>query len=68
MSEIGFFNQPFTEYKDKFKHFAFSYLRDKEAAEDIVMESFLYYWENRASLKNQNNIPAYLLRVEKIKA
>lgn len=67
MSEILFFNQLFTNYKDKLKYFAYSYLRDEAAAEDIVMESFTYYWERRESLENQDNIPAFLLKVVKNK-
>lgn len=67
MSEILFFNQLFTNYKDKLKCFAYSYLRDEAAAEDIVMESFTYYWERRESLENQDNIPAFLLKVVKNK-
>lgn len=67
MSEIIFFNQLFTNYKDKFKYFAYTYLRDEAAAEDIVMESFIYYWESRGSLENQENVPAYLLKVVKNK-
>lgn len=65
MSDITFFNQLFTEYKDKFKYFAYTYLRDEAAAEDIAMESFIYYWENRESIPNHENIPAYLLKVVK---
>lgn len=67
MSEIIFFNQLFTNYKDKFKYFAYTYLRDEATAEDIVMESFIYYWENRESLENHENVPAYLLKVVKNK-
>lgn len=67
MHKISFFNQLFTDYKDKFKYFAYTYLRDEAAAEDIVMESFAYYWENRESLENHENIPAYLLKVIKNK-
>lgn len=67
MSEINFFNQLFTDYKDKFKYFAYTYLRDEAAAEDIVMESFIYYWENKESLENHENVPAYLLKVIKNK-
>lgn len=55
------------DYKDKFKYFAYTYLRDEAAAEDIVMESFIYYWENKESLENHENIPAYLLKVVKNK-
>lgn len=66
MSE-NHFNQLFINYKDKFKYFAYTYLRDEDAADDIVMESFIYYWENRESLQNHENIPAYLLMVVKNK-
>jgi RNA polymerase sigma-70 factor (ECF subfamily) len=67
MSEIIFFNQLFADYKDKFKYFAYTYLRDEAAAEDIVMDSFIYYWENKEFFENQKHIPAYLLKVVKSK-
>lgn len=61
------FEQLFYEYYHKFVKFAGSYLEDVAAAEDIVMDSFVYYWENRKNLPDISNLPAYLLTVVKHK-
>jgi RNA polymerase sigma-70 factor, ECF subfamily len=44
-----------------------TYLHDKSVAEDIVMDSFMYYWEKRTSLAPDSNVPAYILTVIKHK-
>lgn len=44
----------FSAYYSKFQHFAYTYLRDKDVAEDIVMDSFMYYWEKRDHIENSN--------------
>lgn len=62
------FNEIFSEYHSRFIHFAFGYLCDKHVAEDIVMESYMYYWENRLSLAADSNIPAYILSMIKHKS
>lgn len=66
-SDIEVFNQLFRNYKDRFVRFAKTYVYDSELAEDIVIESLMYYWENRASLNEGNNIPSYILTVVKHK-
>src|SRR5574344_2611735 len=59
--DLSAFNQLFNDYQDRFIHFAFSYINDRMAAEDIVMESMMYYWENRNRLQAGTNSPAYIL-------
>lgn len=44
-SEIYSFNQLFTDYKGRFVHFANTYVGDSMVAEDIAIESLMYYWE-----------------------
>lgn len=66
-SEIYNFNRLYHDYKLRFTHFAKTYVDDWVVAEDIVMDSLMYYWENRSSLKNDSNIPAYILTVIKNK-
>ncbi len=61
------FDTVFTRYRTKFIYFAYTYLQDQAAAEDIVMDSFIYYWENKDSLEQDSNIPAYILKVIKNK-
>lgn len=61
------FNQFFIEYQQRFIHFACTYVRDEAVAEDIVINSIMYYWENRGCLSADTNIPAYVLTTIKHK-
>lgn len=54
------FDNIYQEYKPRFVRFAKTYVYDIDIAEDIVMDSFIYYWENRKNIE-QTNIPAYIL-------
>lgn len=65
--EIQMFNYLFTNYKERFIRFARTYVDDTMVAEDIVVDSLMYYWENRNSLELNSNIPAYVLTVIKHK-
>lgn len=67
ISDIQAFNELFTNYKDRFVRFANTYVEDSPVAEDIAIESLMYYWENRMQLKHNSNIPAYILTVIKHK-
>ncbi|MDY5239723.1 RNA polymerase sigma-70 factor [Bacteroides helcogenes] len=49
-SDLHIFNNLFTEYQGRFVRFASTYVADRMAAEDIVMEAMVYYWENRKRL------------------
>ena len=53
------FEELYTKYRSSFVVIARSYVRDRMAAEDLVTEAFLVYWENRERLAN-TNIPAYI--------
>lgn len=53
-------------YKDIYS-FAVYYLSDCFVAEDIVHDSFVYIWENRAMLKDDFNVKNYLLKTVKNK-
>lgn len=66
-SEIHAFNRLFTDYKSRFVRFAHTYVSDAMTAEDIAIESLMYYWENRARLAPGSNVPAYILTVIKHK-
>lgn len=65
--EIYSFNQLFTDYKSRFIHFANTYVGDSMIAEDIAIDSLMYYWENRDNLAPDSNIPAYILTIIKHK-
>lgn len=64
--ELDDFNRLFS-YKEKFIRFAQSYVHDSSIAEDFVIDSLLYYWENRHKLAEDSNVPAYVLTVLKHK-
>lgn len=66
-SEIYSFNQLYTDYKSRFVHFANTYVGDSMIAEDIAIESLMYYWENRENLAPGSNIHAYILTTIKHK-
>lgn len=61
------FDELFRTYKNRFMRFAQSYIRDPVLAEDFVMDALVYYWENRNRLKDDCNIPAYILTTIKHK-
>lgn len=54
-------------YKNRFISFANSYVQDLTVAEDFVMEAFMDYWEVRDILREDSNIPAYILTLVKHK-
>ena len=49
-------------------NFANTYVRDWDVAEDITTEALIYYWENRNTLSEVSNIPAYILTIIKNKS
>lgn len=55
------FERLYSEYKPRFIIIARSYIRNDMVAEDIVTDSFLYFWENRDKLNITTTIPAYIL-------
>lgn len=65
--ELKEFNSLFSEYKERFIRFSDMYVRDKSIAEDFVVDSFLYYWENRTAIDTKSNPPAYILMTIKHK-
>jgi RNA polymerase sigma-70 factor (ECF subfamily) len=50
----------YQNYNERFVRFAKTYVSVREVAEDIVMESFMCYWENRRKLPPESNVPAYI--------
>lgn len=47
---MDLFSRFFQENREKFLTFAYSYLRDRVEAEDVLMESMITLWENRDQL------------------
>lgn len=65
--DLRAFNQLFTEYQGRFIRFAQTYVRDMAIAEDFTVEALMYYWENRKTLPDHTNVPAYVLTIIKHK-
>lgn len=65
--ELRDFSSFVNKYQQRFICFADTYVHDRMIAEDIVMEAFMYYWENRGNLVIETNIPAYVLTAVKHK-
>ncbi len=54
------FNQLYRQLVNKLYPFAYSFLGDKEPAEEIVNDVFLKIWLNRSTLHNIRNIKVYM--------
>jgi RNA polymerase sigma-70 factor (ECF subfamily) len=67
-NDIEIFNDAFKNYKARYIRFATSYVKNELDAEDIVMDSFLNFWEKRNEIKTLTNIYAYILSIVKNKA
>ena len=55
---MDLFSQFFQENQKKFLSFAYSYTRNKAAAEDILMEAMVSLWENREKWEKDSNLHA----------
>ena len=62
------FTRIIQENQAKFLSFAYSYIRNKTEAEDILMESMIALWENRDKWENDSNLQALLLTIIKNRA
>lgn len=65
---MDLFSQFFQENQKKFLSFAYSYTRNKAAAEDILMEAMASLWENREKWEKDSNLHALLLTIIKNKS
>ena len=57
------FQTIFERYSKQLFQFSVSYLKSKEAAEDIVQEVFLKIWNNRAEIKTNTSFQSYLFTI-----
>ncbi|MDR1171650.1 MAG: RNA polymerase sigma-70 factor [Bacteroidales bacterium] len=65
LSDVQQFNEIFREYRLRYVMFAKSYVKDEFAAEDIVMDALMSYWEKRSELTGISNLYAYILTIVK---
>ena len=68
IDSIHTFTRFFQENQERFVSYAFSYIKDREEAEDIVMESMIALWENRDKWEEGSNPRAILLTIIRNKA
>ena len=58
------FTNIFRTSKNGFIQFAYSYLGNMQDAEDVVMESYIQYWENKDKATFQtSNIKVYIFKI-----
>ena len=67
MMDLCQFSRFLNEYQQGFIRFAYTYVHDRMAAEDIVIEAFTYYWDHKDKITDASNIPAYVLTTVKHK-
>ena len=53
----------FNRYSPSLFRFSFSYLKSKEATEDVVQEVFLKIWNRRSEIKNNTSFQSYLFTI-----
>lgn len=68
LHNLKLFAEFFQSNQQQFFSFAYSYIRNKADAEDILMESVASLWENRDQWKEDSNIRALLLTMIKNRA
>lgn len=57
----------YNKYRTRFVRYAFYYINDMEASEDIVHDAILYYWENRDKVSSETDVLGYILLTVKNK-
>ena len=57
------FGQLFIRYKDKYISIACSFTRDRVTAEDIVVECFMNFWNDRDRIELKSLPEAYILQM-----
>lgn len=50
----------FKAYYRQLCNFAFTFVKDKDVAEDVVQDVFLKFWKKIEGLENQDNLKSYL--------
>ena len=54
------FDSVYRYYSRSLQHFAFSYVKDRGLAEEVVSDIMLKLWNNRMQIKNRSQIKAFL--------
>lgn len=56
-----YFERIYTQYYARFVIIARRYVRDSEIAQDLVMDGFATFWENRDKIASDTNIAGYII-------
>ena len=59
------FKHLFYKYIDTLERFVFSYVNEREQAQEIVLDLFTYIWEHRSTLQIKLTLKAYLFQSAK---
>lgn len=60
--DISAFEMLFRKYYAGLVSYAYSFLKDRDASEEVVQEFFYNYWKNRKEIKIKVSIQSYLYR------
>lgn len=63
--DTGAFEYFFKEYMHPLYTYALGFMKEKETAEDIVQDVFVYFWNNRKKILYTGSVYAYLQRAVK---
>lgn len=66
-TNIRRFCDTFHDNRDKYLHFALRFVRERSAAEDLVNDSFVTFWERRETLSPETVCEAYFYTIVKNK-
>lgn len=62
---IRAFDKLFISFYPKVKSFLISMLNDENEAEDLAQDAFVRLWQNKANLRNVQNLNAYIYQIVK---
>ena len=64
-NDLNSFEKMFLIYRVKIFNFSYKYLRSREDAEEVVQDTFVKIWENRATLNEDLSFNSYLFTIAK---
>ena len=59
------FSEFFVKNRQRLEHYAYTYVRDRYAAEDIVVDSFMSFWRILPTLSEKVDASAYIFKIVK---
>ncbi|HEY9487827.1 MAG TPA: RNA polymerase sigma-70 factor [Chryseosolibacter sp.] len=64
-NDLNCFEKLFSIYRVKLFNFSYKHLRCREDAEEVVQDTFVRIWENRATLNEELSFNSYLFTIAK---